>query len=240
MTQTAPTVSVIMPVYEGERFIAEALHSLLAQHRPPDEIVVVDDGCTDRSIEVVHSVLQGMHREPDDAPNVRIIHRTNGGPAAARNTGIANTHHELIAFHDADDIALPGWLEGAMARLAADPTLSAVVGRQELLIEPGARLPAWMDPAEDDSPHQGHHVMNMVVRRAAIDLVGPFDESLRIAEDTDLVLRMTDAGLGVAFVDDVVVQRRIHNSSLTQDAAAFRRGQFEALARRVRRKKVSQ
>ena len=105
MTQTAPTVSVIMPVYEGERFIAEALHSLLAQHRPPDEIVVVDDGCTDRSIEVVHSVLQGMHREPDDAPNVRIIHRTNGGPAAARNTGIANTHHELIAFHDADDIA---------------------------------------------------------------------------------------------------------------------------------------
>lgn len=127
-----------------------------------------------------------------------------------------------------------------MARLAADPTLSAVVGRQELLIEPGARLPAWMDPAEDDSPHQGHHVMNMVVRRAAIDLVGPFDESLRIAEDTDLVLRMTDAGLGVAFVDDVVVQRRIHNSSLTQDAAAFRRGQFEALARRVRRKKVSQ
>lgn len=234
------TASVIMPVHQGERFVGEALRSLLDQTRPPAEIVVVDDGCTDGSMTVVRSLADAAGPA---SPTVRIVHRTNGGPAAARNTGLAAANHDVIAFHDADDVALPGWLEMSLQRLETDPALTGVIGRQELVVEPGAPTPVWLIPMHGAAPgvtadHLLHHLMNMVVRRTAFDLVGTFDESMQLGEDADLVLRMTDSGLRLAFVEEVVVRRRIHHSNVTHDAAAFARAQFEVLARRVRRRKA--
>ena len=240
MTRRSP-ISVIMPVFQGEPYIGEALRSLLDQSLPPAEIVVVDDGSTDGSVEVVQSLVQSLGATAE-VPRVQIVHRANGGPAAARNTGLAAARHDLIAFHDADDLAHTGWLEMAARRLTSDPTLTGVIGRQEVLIEPGAAVPIWnrapADTTEGAVP-AGVHIMNMVVRRAAFDLVGGFDESMRLGEDTDLLLRMIDSGLRMEFVDDVVVSRRVHHFNLTHDAEGLRRAQFEILARRIRRRKAA-
>ncbi len=238
MTQGPLHVSVIIPVFQGEQYVGQAVQSVLDQTRPPDEIVVVDDGCTDASMEVVHSVAQ---RAGDSCVPLRIIHRDNGGPAAARNSGLGAACHQIIAFHDADDVAHPRWLEISVRRLETQPDSIGVVGRQVVLLEPGAPMPAWMaqPPAStpDVEPYEvRHHLMNMVVRRSGLDEVGQFDETMPFGEDTDLVMRMSEAGLLIDFIDDVVVSRRVHQGNLTHDAEGLRRAQFEVLARRIRRR----
>src|SRR3954451_22735593 len=89
----APLVSCIVPVFNGERYLREALQSILAQSYRPIEVVVVDDGSTDRSPVVV----AGFGRE------VRYLRQENAGPAAARNHGVQEARGELLAFLDADD-----------------------------------------------------------------------------------------------------------------------------------------
>lgn len=92
-----PTVSVIIPVYNGERFLAEAIRSALDQTLSPAEIIVIDDGSTDASAEVARGF----------GPPVRVLAQANLGPAAARNLGVAHAAGDLLAFLDADDLWMP-------------------------------------------------------------------------------------------------------------------------------------
>jgi glycosyltransferase involved in cell wall biosynthesis len=111
-----PLISVIVPVFNCERFVAEALQSVLAQDYPNLELVVVDDGSTDATPDVVRSVH----------PKVRLVCQRNLGPAAARNRGIRESHGEYLAFLDGDDVWLPGKLAAQMAHLQALPSCPIV------------------------------------------------------------------------------------------------------------------
>ncbi|MFI4903425.1 MAG: glycosyltransferase family 2 protein, partial [Burkholderiales bacterium] len=95
-------VSVVMPMYNGEAYVAEALDSVLAQTRPADEIVVVDDGSHDASAAIVARYS-----------GVRYVRQANGGCAAARNRGVAEAGGDVVAFIDQDD----RWLPGHLARM---------------------------------------------------------------------------------------------------------------------------
>src|SRR5437667_12630279 len=112
-----PLVSVVIPCYNGERYLAEAIESVLAQRYEPLEIIVVDDGSTDRSAEVA--------RHFGDA--VQYVCQPHAGAAAARNRGVGLATGDLIAFLDADDV----WTEGRLARqvqvLEADPSVGMVM-----------------------------------------------------------------------------------------------------------------
>src|ERR1044071_9784434 len=125
----SPTVSVVIPAYNAERYLGEAIESVLAQTYAPLETIVVDDGSSDGTAAVARS-----------HPGVTLISQENAGPAAARNRGFAASRGELIAFHDADDLMTPDKLAVQVGEMLAKPAIGCVLAEQELLIEAGAEL----------------------------------------------------------------------------------------------------
>ncbi len=229
-----PLVSVVIPAFESERWLAETIESVLAQTYAPIETIVVDDGSSDRTAEVAAGY-----------PEVLVLRQANLGPSAARNRGFEASKGELIAFHDADDMMPPDKLEVQARCLLADPEIGIVVGEQELIIEDGAELPFWDErssvptvtparpPEFADEPMI--HPMTMVMRRRVFELVGGYDESLRHAEDLDWLLRARELEIEVHRLDRIVLRRRVHPDSLTQDSMAARAGLLRAFKLRIDR-----
>src|SRR6476469_5199531 len=129
-----PLVSVVIPAFDAERFLGEAIESVLAQTYAPVETIVVDDGSSDGTVAVASAYAE-----------VTVVEQPNGGPAAARNRGFAASRGELIAFHDSDDAMTPDKLEVQAGLLIDRPEVGCVLAEQELLIEPGAELPFWVE-----------------------------------------------------------------------------------------------
>lgn len=181
-----PLVTTVMPAYNCARFVGEAIESILAQSYKPVEIVVVDDGSTDGTRDVVRRF----------GGKVRLLEHEHGGPAAARNAGIAAARGELIAFLDADDLWKDNKLE-LQAPLFENPQVGLVYGNFDYIDEDSrlirTRLGRW---------YRGRifrWIMKyglawtgtVVVRRAVFDRVGGFDESMPVAEDWDMWLRVS-------------------------------------------------
>lgn len=210
---TAPRVSCIVPVFNGERFLAEALESILRQTRPPDEIIVVDDGSRDDS--------GGIARGFGDA--IRYMRQDNAGPAAARNAGVALAGGDFLAFLDADDVWLPAKLERQLARFAERPELEFCVTHQQNF---------WMPElaAEENAyrnqpfsrPLPSFTFQSLLCRRRMFERVGPCNEGLRVASDVDWFLRAREAGLAHEVLPDVLVRRRLHQGNLTRADLASR------------------
>jgi glycosyltransferase involved in cell wall biosynthesis len=229
-----PLVSVVIPAFNAERFLGEAIESVLAQTYGPLETIVVDDGSTDGTVAVA-SAYEG----------VTMIEQANAGPSAARNRGFAASRGDFIAFQDADDLMTPHKLEVQAGLLIGKAEVGCVLAEQELLVEPGAEMPFWVEgskvqammpprpPELENEPLV--HPMSMVVRREVFELVGGFDESMRAAEDFDWMLRASEEGIEIARLSDVLLRRRVHPGSLTQDAEAARLGVFRAFKARIER-----
>jgi glycosyltransferase involved in cell wall biosynthesis len=232
-----PLASVVIPAYNSERYIAESIESVLTQTYSPLEIVVVDDGSQDGT-----GGAASAHSE------VTLIRQPNSGPSAARNRGFAASSGEFVAFHDSDDMMTPSKLEVQIGHLLENPAVGCVLAEQELVMEPGAELPFWAEgskvptlmpprpPELADEPVV--HPMTMVLRREVFEQVGGFDESLAPAEDFDWMLRASEMGVEIARLHDVLLRRRVHPSSLTQDAAAARAGLFRAFKARIERQRA--
>jgi alpha-1,6-rhamnosyltransferase len=200
-TDTQPLVSVIIAAYNTAGYIGETLESVLReQDWSRYEVIVVDDGSTDDTADVVKSFA-----------DVHYIWQENGGPGAARNTGIASAQGELIAVSDSDDPVAPGRL-GLQARYLIDhPQIEAVLGRQEWLNAPDwlARDAVYGDLA--GVPVGG----SAMFRRDALVAVGGYDPTFRTGEDTDLLIRMRERGHAYVVLPEVVLYRRFREDSLT-------------------------
>lgn len=229
-----PLASVVIPAYEAESFLAEAIESVLEQTYEPVETIVVDDGSRDGTAEVASRYSE-----------VTLIRQENGGPATARNAGFAASSGEFLAFQDSDDAMTPDKLEVQIGHLLENPDVGCVLAVQELEIEPGAELPFWAEGTKVDAilpPRPADladepqvHPMTMVIRREVFGVVGPFDEAIRPAEDLDWILRAAEAEIEIARLSQVLLRRRVHPGSLTQDVAASRRGLLLAFKARVDR-----
>jgi glycosyltransferase involved in cell wall biosynthesis len=202
---TAAKFSVVIPVYNGERFLAEALESVFAQTLPPYEVIVVDDGSTDASAEVAG-------RFP-----VTLIRQENRGPGAARNAGVAQCTGEYLAFLDADDIWLPEKLERQMALLVGAGTEAAIS-----MTHGRARLDATERNlesmvGEDRIPLFRVLPSSWVVPLRFFGRVGPFDETYRVGEDTDWLLRARRLGVTELVCDEPLFIRRFHDNNISWD-----------------------
>jgi glycosyltransferase involved in cell wall biosynthesis len=181
-------VSVVIPAYNRANTIARAVASALAQDPPPFEVIVVDDGSTDATREVVEAIAD---------PRLRLVSQPNAGASAARNRGIAEARGGLIAFLDSDDEWLPGKLAAQVARFrAASPRLGLVYTGFESIAADGsrtvhrARARGWIYRdllARNVVTGCGSTAM---MTRAALELAGGFDPTLAANEDYDLVLRI--------------------------------------------------
>lgn len=229
-----PLASVVIPAYNSERFLGEALASVSAQTYAPVETIVVDDGSSDGTAEVARA-----------HPEAILIEQENSGPAAARNRGFKASCGEFIAFHDSDDVMTPDKLAVQIGHMLESPGVGCVIAEQELIVEEGAELPFWVEgtkvetvmpprpPELEDEPLV--HPMTMVVRRETFEQVGNFDESMRAGEDFDWMLRAAEEEIEIARLSEVLLRRRVHPDSLTQNAAASRAGIFRAFKARIDR-----
>jgi glycosyltransferase involved in cell wall biosynthesis len=199
-------------VFNCERYITEALDSVFAQTLRPAEIVVVDDGSTDGTAEIVA-------RYPKSG--VRYQRQENKGPAAARNRGVEATKGEFIAFLDADDLWLPDKLEKQMARFDARPELGYVTTHFQSFWTPD--LAEQEDTYNDPRNAQifpGYLLQTMLVRREIMDRIGILDESFLSGEDQEWFLRAEDAGVVLEMLPEVLLRRRLHPDNLTRRLAS--------------------
>ncbi|MCK1389103.1 glycosyltransferase family A protein [Bradyrhizobium sp. 21] len=193
-------VSVVIAAYNAEAYIAEAVESVLGQTIPPDEVIVIDDGSTDATRGVL------------DRFGDRIVALTqeNSGQAVAVNKGLAMTRGELIGFCDADDLWTPRKLQMQLALLDRDGNIEAAFGKVQQFVSPDVPevLRARLKPAVEIMP--GELKQCMLIRRAALERIGPFDETLPATFFIAWLGRAKRDGLKIAHVDDIVVRRRLH------------------------------
>ncbi|HEY8600248.1 MAG TPA: glycosyltransferase family A protein [Thermomicrobiales bacterium] len=192
---STPLVSVIVPVYNGARFLAAALDSVLAQIYTHYELIVVDDGSTDES-----AAIAGRY------PAARVISQTNRGTAGARNVGLTIARGELIAFLDQDDLWLPEKLRTQVDRHLAEPELGYTLTRLHAFLEPGD---AWPTTLKRDQT-EGFFPSCWMVRAATFAQIGHFDQDFAYAEDYEWLSRARDAGVPTTMLDETLVLRRIH------------------------------
>ena len=193
-----PLVSVVMPVYNAERFLREALDSVLAQDYEPFEVIVVDDGSTDGSAAILESY-----------PGLRVIRQENRGPSAARNAGIAEARGEIVAVADADDVLLPHRLSLQVGHLVEHPEVTATLGRQVWITPPpdAVRDRVWGDLG-------GVPLATLVIWKRALVEVGGYDPAIRGPEDFDLLIRLRERGHRLAVLPEIVVRLRYHGQNL--------------------------
>jgi glycosyltransferase involved in cell wall biosynthesis len=207
-----PLISVIVPVYNTERYLQQSIDSILAQTdvadaaNTPLEIIAVDDGSTDNSAHLVQQYVQQY-------PQVSYLSRENGGIGAARNTGIAAASGEYLAFLDSDDWWPIDKLSVQAAVLAQQPDVDLVLGHVAQFISPEVEDAVRQRIVCPPEPMLGYLCSAMLIRRSSFDRVGSFSTTLRIGEYIDWYARATELGLKTVMLPDVVLHRRLHGSS---------------------------
>ena len=208
----SPLISVVIPVYNGEAFVADAIDSVLAQEGAAFELIVVDDGSTDATPAILarYGGAIAVHRQP------------NRGEGAARNAALPYLRGELVLFLDADDLIPAGYLErfAAAAREAPEievfhcgwrgvsfdgTPLYAQEEPRPIDADPFHELPAWGSP----------HIDSVLVRRSALARVGGFDPALAVQADWDFCLRLAASGARFRGVPGNVAVVRLRPDSIS-------------------------
>jgi glycosyltransferase involved in cell wall biosynthesis len=193
-------VGVVMAARNAERFIGEALESIVTQTVPPSTVVVVDDGSTDATAEIAARF----------APLVRVLRRPHAGISPSRNLGIASVETPLVAFLDADDLWLPTKLERQHEALRDEPGKSAVFCLVDEFLDAtvpddaGVRAPMMSHPAPLSSA--------AFLRREVIERLGPFRESV-VGDWVEWWGRARAMGVREHVVPEVLIRRRIHGGN---------------------------
>jgi glycosyltransferase involved in cell wall biosynthesis len=221
-----PLVSVVIPVFNGERFLREAVQSVLDQKYSPVEIIIVDDGSTDGTPNVARSFPE----------TVRYLHQTNRGPSAARNRGIEHAQGSLIAFADADDLWPPGKLELQLPYLINDPTVGIVMGRvQQMLLS--ETVDGQTQTERFPEPAFSVNLGSAVIRKSVFDRVGLFDETMRYSEDVDWFMRARESGAAIATIDAVTLFYRQHEQNMTRGKSTSELNILKTLKRSLDRRR---
>lgn len=230
MNNNRPLVSVVIAAYNAAAYVAQALDSVFAQDYSAVEIIVVDDGSTDRTSEVIASYRSS---------SLKVIRQRNSGrPSIPRNVGIRNSSGGLVFIFDADDVMLPGKIRTAVDLWRRSPEAGLIFTNFETIDAAGSVLKrSFLDDYSifRSAPRtplgdrgyllraadayaallHGNYVgtSSVAIPRAVLDKVGLFDESIRVSEDIDLWFRITRE-YDVAFLDEVCHRYRVHGQSV--------------------------
>jgi glycosyltransferase involved in cell wall biosynthesis len=227
-----PRVSVVIPTYNYAHYLPEAVDSVLAQSFDSVEIVVVDDGSTDKTTEV-------LRRFGGQVTYIRQVHR---GLAVARNTGIRAARGQYIAFLDSDDLWIREKLSLQVARLDAERQVGLVYCETFLFDD---ATQATVGTHGDHSPHPSGRILRWlvrgnvipsptpVVRRDVFDRVGLFDETLSACEDWDMWIRIGRV-CEIVYIDRTLARYRLHRSNMSRDHELLMTGGLRVLEKSFR------
>lgn len=208
-----PEITVVIPLYNGKKYISETIKSVLSQTYGNYETVVVDDGSTDGSFEILETSFKGR---------IRYFRQENSGISAARNKGIAEARGEFIAFLDHDDKWLPEKLEKQMGLFRNNPETGLVYSNSFITDENGARHGTIFDI---QPPYRGKvfykllkadfmPVATVMVKKNVIDQAGVFSGNFSVAEDWDLFLRISKK-YQVDYVDEALAEYKVHSGGFS-------------------------
>ncbi|MGH7825141.1 MAG: glycosyltransferase family A protein [Candidatus Binatia bacterium] len=213
----SPLVSCIIPVYNGELYLREAIDSILAQTYRPVEIIVADDGSTDGTADIIAEFGEPVH----------CLRQTNQGPAASRNLGARAATGDFIAFLDADDLWHPDKLERQMVRFQIRPELDYCVTYSQNFWVPELKQEAERFAGHRIArPMPGYVTGTLLGRRVVFDKVGPFNTALGHGDSTEWFLRAAERGAVMELLPDVLMYRRLHPANRSRLRAADSRNQF--------------
>jgi glycosyltransferase involved in cell wall biosynthesis len=218
-------VSVIIPVYNGDKFLAEAIESVLFQSYSPFELIIVDDGSTDGSATIAQNYKE-----------IRYIFQRNMGVSVARNTGLATAKGEFIAFLDADDVWHPQKLQIQIDYMQSNPSVKLTLSKINNFVESECNI----NPEKLQSiiNNEQIHLASMVAHKTIFDKIGGFNPRYRIGEDLDWITRAKDAGIPMVILPEILLQRRIHNSNISfRQPQASITNRFQILKESIDRKR---
>jgi glycosyltransferase involved in cell wall biosynthesis len=199
--QDPPRVSTVIPCHDGERYVAEAIRSALAQPCTPHQVIVVDDGSSDRSPEIVRSF----------GGAVRLERQPRGGAARARNLGAGLATGRYLAFLDADDLWVPDTLPRLLAVLEADRSLGIAFGKMQQFVSPELPPESRLQFRFSPEPVPARLCGSVLVRRDVFARVGALSAELASGEFIDWLSRAEHLGVRAAAVDALVLRRRLHH-----------------------------
>ncbi len=210
---TSSLISCIVPVFNGERYLGEALESILNQTYRPLEIIVADDGSTDGTAAVV-----ARYRD-----RIRYFKQNNAGAPTARNLGLSVALGEFVAFLDADDLWHPAKLTRQMICFQARPELDVCITHLQNF---------WVPELEKEKKRfqdhrlaeilPGYVTPTLLARKALFEKVGQFNPALRLGDGTDWFLRAAEHGAVMALLPDVLLYRRMHQANMSMQQESRR------------------
>ena len=220
-----PPVSVVIAVFNGAGFVARAVDSVRKQTYQPIEVIVVDDGSTDGTVDAARAA------RPD-----RLVELPqNVGVSTARNIGTALAGGELIGFLDADDEMLPQKIAVQVERLLSDPRCDCVLTHQHVVLDDGAEPPRWLEMDLDHLTKPTKLPISALVRVQSLLHAGGFDPAFRTSEEMDVLMRLTRSGAVLDTLPDVTVIRHIHGRNASYDLEQMDRDIVRAIAPMTKR-----
>lgn len=218
--------SVIMPVRNGERFLSQAIESVLGQSYRPIEIILVDGRSTDGTAAIARSYAE-----------VCYLQQSGGGVGAAYNLGIEASSGEFLAFLSHDDLWPPDKLSVQIDYLMRHPHTLYTVAYAEFFLEPGCVVPPGFRREILERARPAPIMETLVARREVFQRVGMLDPRLSSAEDVDWFARAHDRGLPMVVIDRVLLRKRIHDRNSSLATADNTRNLLVALRRSLARKR---
>ncbi len=239
MTTTLPAITVLMPVYNAERYVAEAVESILKQTFTGFEFIIINDGSSDRSLEIL------QHYARID-PRIRLISRENRGLIRTLNEGLELANAPLVARMDADDVAYPNRFFLQKQFMDQNPNVVCLGGYFEIIDEDGRALTLLEVPLDDQSIQEeilkGHAAIThpaAMLRLSIVKQVGGYREAFKAAEDLDLWLRLGEAGQLANIPYRVLHYRFLSTSVSGQHAALQKQSAKNACQQAWARRKVN-
>ena len=217
------SISVIIPVYNGEKYLKDAIESVIFQSLPPSEIIIIDDGSSDGTAKIVASY----------GDRLKYVYQENCGIPASRNRGVKMATGDYITFLDHDDRFLEQTLEIQYGVFQKYQTAEIVFGHAYL---------AYPGKSESDvNSKELKKILQILLgctmmKRSVFDRVGFFDESMLMAEDIDLFLRTKEAGIPMAIHEDVVLYYQKHETNITNNKIRSRLFYMRAIHKAKKRR----
>lgn len=221
------TVSVIIVVKNGEKYLKEAIDSIFAQSYQANEIIVIDGESTDKTSDIAKSY-----------GNVKYIAQKGKGLANARNTGIDKAKGDLIAFLDHDDRWCDNKLTIQVNEFIQNPEILYSYGQVELFLESGCQLRQGFREKLLQEAQKGRTPGTLMVRKSLFEKIGKFNEEFTIGCDVDWFTRVKDCHIAYNFIAQTLLYKRIHNSNLSNNVEINRRELLTIVKQSIHRQRL--
>jgi glycosyltransferase involved in cell wall biosynthesis len=227
MNQNNPLVSVIIPVYNGDRYLKEAIESILAQDYQPIEIIIVDDGSTDNTANIAKNF----------GDKISYYYQENAGHGQAKNRGLELAKGEFLGFLDSDDLFAKNKLTLQIDYLLKNPDIGFTIGKIHYFLEQGIPQPHWLKQQllTEDTP--GYLVGTLLMRRSILKQVGDFDATYKYGNDSDWFFRAKDLGIAMTILPETILYKRIHNHNQCYQTKAMTKDMLRLIKSSIQRQR---